>query len=471
MTMLKAKHIFFLFSAILLIGLFYRPVIYQLKPFVELFYEGTSLGKTYAFLIWMSFLFGVLAVKEREKLSFENRNYFSAFLKVAAVAFAFAVIGHAAVFYVYHGSLPGPFSVIATMTSEQDTGYWEASTFGHIHFSKIALFLFDFLSPDLHTDNGMPFFRVTPFALPLSIAIWVFIILLLRYALLESLSSYTNRVRGSHILWAIAAFGIMVAVVDGGPFSVVSQFSLGLFLYYSAAYKLKVSGRQILYALSGLFLILAILRFLVAGEVFVYGLALAGIISALLTARLFSLPRLQKTLFVLLAAAFLLISHTQISGILSRGSLEQGQEVVLFVYGLPLSSGSSILDEAISESFSGASVYTYGYIALIEGTPSADYRGSSFSSFLQEKINASGYLNASRIKDGYSGYDLSSPAAIRAIEECSSPLVSFERRPDSRTMAVRSALPMHYTALYTLNCLIMDGEENPVVTLNGNPYI
>ncbi len=467
----KARHLFFFFAALFLLSLFFSDLLFYIKPFVELLFEGTSFGKTYMFLFWMTAFFGALAIKEREKLVFQDRSYFKGFLKLAVIGFSIAVIGHNAIFFLFQGVVPSAFSVLATMTSNEGVGYWEATTFGHLHFSKISLFLFDFLPFNFATDNGMPFFQVTPNALLISLFILFLLALLLRSALLEGLANYTNRITPKNILWAFSSFGVMVTVIDGGPFTVAAQFSFVLLAYYIAAYKKKVNSLQLLFSLAALLLFLFVISSYAAQNVLIYGPALAGLVVSFFTIMLFNLPSKQKISFGVIGIAFLLISHTQITSMLFSSHLEENREVSLFVYGLPLQDNEELLKTYLPEKFLSVKVYTHGYIAVIKGIPFSSYSTAHLSSFLKKKLNARGYLNVVKMKDSYSEYELYSETGIKMLDECSSEFVSFEPRPDLGMAKVKSMLPMHYTALYALNCLQANGIQNPVLSVNGDPYI
>ncbi len=467
----KAKHLFFLFAALLLITLFFSDLLFYIKPFVELLFEGTSFGKTYMFLFWMTAFFGVLAIKEREKLVFTDRSYFKGFLKIALIGFSVAVLGHIVLFFIFQGILPGVFSIFATMTSQEGVGYWEATTFGHLHFNKISLFLFDYLPFNFATDNGIPFFQVTPNAILISLFILFILVLLLRSALLEGLANYVNRITPKNILWAFASFGIIVTVIDGGPFTVAAQFSFILMAYYIGVYKKKADSLQLLLSLVALLLFLTVLTSFVSQEILIYGPSLAGLTAAVLTLMLFKLPQKQKIYFAALGIAFLIICHTQITAMLFSSHIDKHEEVTLFVYGLPLNENSSALETYLPEKFLSVKLYTHGYIAIIKGIPSSSFNTAYLGSFLKDKFNAKGYLNVVRMNDTYSEYTIHSVREIQKLDECSSEFVEFESRAGLGIAKVRSRLPMHYTALYALNCLLANGIQNPVLSVNGNPYI
>lgn len=466
---IKAKHILFFFSAIFLVSILYPPLAYFIKPLVKILYEGTSLGKSYAFLGWLVLFFGALAVKEKINFSPQGRDYFSKFLRLAFAGYLIAILLHVLLFISYSGSFPGPFSTIATMSSSGNEGAWEASYFGHLHSSKLSLFFLNYLPfKFVAADDGMPFFQVTPFAMPLAIIILLLIFFLIKNSLLEALSS-PKIFSLKNFMWAIASWGIIVTVIDGGPFTVAGQFSILLLLFYSAFFRKSLSSTFFLASFCLLFIFSLAFNYFFAKILPIYGLALASAL-CLLILFLTTQKKAPKICFLLLFAAFILIFYIQASFFFFEKTAEEGTDTTLFIYGLPLDSNSESLKSALLEKFSTARIYSYGYIAIVEGAPSENFTLSSFSSFIKGKMDARGYLETVKVWGKESTFEISSPKNSGLLKECNSPYLSFEQA-EGNAESAKSILPQNYAALYALNCLLMGNGKNPVVIVNGNTYI
>ena len=465
----NAKHIFFFFSAIFLISLFYPSLAYFIKPLVKILYEGTSLGKSYAFLGWLVLFFGALAVKERVNFSPQGKDYSSKFLRLAFAGYLVAALLQVLLFISYSGSLPTPFSTIATMSSSGNEGSWEASYFGHLHSSKFSLFFLNFQPfKFVAADDGMPFFQIMPFALPLAIIIWILIFFLVKNSLLEALSS-PKIISLKNFIWAIASWGVIVTVIDGGPFTPAGQFAILLLLFYSAFFKKQLSNNLSPAFFLSLLIFSAAFNYFFGKAMPIYGLALASAF-CLLILFLASKKKELKLFFLLLFAAFALIFYAQASPFFFEKSIEEGKEATLFIYGIPLDSNPESLESALLEKFQNPKIYSYGYIAIVEGVPSENFTLSSFSSFIKERMNAKGYLETVLIEGKGINLEISSAKNQGILKECNSSYLSFEQGK-GKAQSTKSILPQNYAALYALNCLLMNNGKNPVVIANGNTYI
>src|SRR3989338_5538507 len=186
--LLNAKRGLALSALLLALVWLFKPAEWVMYAFVKTFFEGTSLGKTLAFLAWMALYFFVLLLKEKGKVPGLLQEYshpFRWFLFVVGLASLTGFFLHLLLLYLYVPdiSLADVPSIVGTMVSSGNALEWEASYMGHTHEGKIALALLTGLLPgNLKADSGLPLYSILPFS-------WLFSLYLLGLLLLAALFS------------------------------------------------------------------------------------------------------------------------------------------------------------------------------------------------------------------------------------------------------------------------------------------
>jgi len=403
----KILLIFSIFSLALLIAVIINEFIaFSVKGFIQLFFGGTSIGKTllllFLFFLLPLILFLLKHFNLNERLpSIKAEAFLLMFIAFLIAGFYFNIFTLNFASNAFNSK--GPF--ISLIDSNDFTGY-EVSSFSHNHFPKVALYYFFdalniHLSPKL--DNGFPMSIVLPnakvFALIfqlLSLALFFSGILFLLFKLNEL--SFLD-----FFLFFFSFLGFQVLLLDGGAYSTLILIHIFLFSFFIARNYLseEQNTEKIFFPLA----ITSIYAFILGhdfSELFYgHGWALTIFFSAVLFLffALKQLPSINKLMFSFFAIAivfFYISTPVLINYYLnySFGSTIEKEEH-FFVFGLPKNLSESDLSNALDELFTSVEVKKLGLITLISVKPLNEkivFRSNFLRDTLIERFNPETYV-------------------------------------------------------------------------------
>ncbi|MCX6769210.1 MAG: hypothetical protein NT051_00840, partial [Candidatus Micrarchaeota archaeon] len=166
----------------------------QIKPFIDTFAFGTSLGKIYAFAVYV-----LLLAFLRLPFKLEGKHV----LLALAVLFAFGLFGQ-----IYYQSQSG--TDYGSKTFMFDSRGYTSTHINHIHVSKTSLCL---ISPSDDFDCARP---AIPYLPPFYPQIGM---LLLLIAVAACLSYYPSLSSPDKVAYAILSFASLKCALDGGFFN------------------------------------------------------------------------------------------------------------------------------------------------------------------------------------------------------------------------------------------------------------
>lgn len=371
-----------------------------LQALMRSFFEGTSYGKTLAFIFWAAFFFALNFLKEKKSLkplSFKNSELILAglvvFLWVLQILWHLSILSQA--------GLPGlPAETIASAVIETPRGLeWQASQLVHVHASKAALTPLLEMLPFKAVDTGLPLLHLTPFP-GLNFAFLFLAIILLALIVNEFFSLKSSR---QELLFVFISFALMVSIFDGGPFSVVGKISLGLLTAFILLKRKEKSELKIFFLP---FMVIAgfayLWSFFLESYAFIFSsyeiLLLALMLALILAWRSRNQLKLgwplKSAFFIFLALLCLYFFQPKLADFVWGETIHAGQENKIMVYGLP--QGISLQQvEKLAENFGQVEkVELHGYMAFLSLKPSKNTGLKLLEEKFKSELKPESYLFA-----------------------------------------------------------------------------
>ncbi len=471
--LLNAKRGLALTIFLLALVWFFKPAEWALYAFVKTFFEGTSLGKTLAFLGWMALYFFVLLLKEKGKVPGLLQDYshpFRGFLFVVGLASMTGFFLHLLLLYLY---VPNPTladvpSIVGTMVSSGNALEWEASYMGHTHEGKIALTLLTGLLPgNLRVDSGLPLYSIIPFSWLFSLYLLGLLLLAAFFALQEGIASYRSDHNLRAMLWGVISYGAMVLMLDGNLFTVASQLLIGLFVfYYYRAHSMAFLNpvQQLVYpffATGGILFVSSYLFGVTIGAT--YALSVLGFSLICLIAYTYKRALPGKGFWLVLLLFFGYHTFDVMVGNGFGHILQPGTQAEFFVYGLPEDAGERQIADLLAPLLDNVSVEKHSWSAFFRGTARELTAPKFIEQRLIEGLQPEGYLAVVYLNGAEFSARVRSRQSLAGLEGVQSEFVSFKALGGNAYAATGKLDPL-FTNLFVLDFLrARDGAANAVV--------
>jgi len=477
---IRPVHGILIVAAIAALMLLSKPFYQVVFAFVKTAFEGNSFGKTVLFLAWLAVFFAILLLKQKGIISLKKKDSGNNLKIFAILVVASWLLAISLNTFLLSSHDAGFGDVIGTLISRDGVLEWEASLIKHLHAAKISVGFVNSILP-FHisgADSGVPIYSIMPFA-------WLFAPILILLALgaiflviREALENFEGKITVRLAIWAVASYGLTVSMLDGGPFSEIGRFSIGLFFFYWLAFEsgIKLSPIKQLAAaiilLGGFYFIASfftLIQFYATTRI-----ALLGIVIILaLFAMHWKKMRMPEKAVLAVLLAFLSISLSfQIEEFAFGSSVPEGIEGNYFVYGLPEGTDSARIVQ-IAEKFGTVShVEQDGWIAMFTMTADRDFRVEELDDELHSGLKPETYLYVFTFSKVKNSLLLDWPKAgskeADALLDVNSSYISF-RKVDwfgQEKIAVETMINDNYSLLYVLNYMhFHEGIESPVAVL------
>ena len=334
----------------------------------KVFTEGNSAAKSIGLLFLAFAFFSLKTLLPKNMLArFEGGRTVIRPLFFAAVALGFFA-GVAAQLYVQASLGGGPGSYFSLVTDCQQNTCWEAAYFQHIHVMKSGVYFFEKTTGILlpaNTDDGRPMYEML--ASPaLGIADFVAVtsfFLLAAILLLTFAAGLAEKEGWKSALVALAGFVSLLAVLDGGFFSLAGTTALALLLIILAEgmdLKRLDAAKPFIVLAVALFCSWAPYWFLGTGLYFREWLTAPLFVCS---AYFFSRQKNKKNWLFVAAAVLLAASSLVVLSDASRNWLgETSPAGKMLAYGIPVGATEAQITRATGASLVGR----YGWYALLE---------------------------------------------------------------------------------------------------------
>jgi hypothetical protein len=432
--------------------------------FVKSFYEGTSFGKTLAFIIWVGFFFALNFLKEKKQFFGILFNHSSLIIAgLVLVLWVFGIAMHLSI--LQEQSLPAD-AIVSSVIKTSRGIEWEASQLVHVHASKAALTPLLELLPISGFDTGMPMLKLLPS--PELATVFLLLAFLLLGLMANEFLSLDSTFK--EFFFIIMSFAIMVSIFDGGPFSVVGKIAMGML----TAYVLIKRGMQRNYVVFLLpFMVISTFAyfsaFFLESYIFIfssYEILLLGIILSLtlawkdIASKSFSLP-VKSIVFVAMAILFAYFMIPKFLDFSYGEAIHAGMENKVMVYGLPEGTGPESIESITTEFGEIISAETHGYVGFFSIIPNKDMPLREIEQKLVEKLKPKSYLFAVKGVEEHTAEIYSSNEAEK-LESVQSEFIYFEKTivNGEEKLFGKSFFLHPYINLFAGSYLLQTGEEN-----------
>ncbi|MFH1200625.1 MAG: hypothetical protein V1708_06165 [Candidatus Micrarchaeota archaeon] len=223
------------FGAILVGCLAFPALAEPVGAFAKVFTEGNSWAKHAAIIAFFATAFAARAVlpkKLAQKAAGQRRRATAWLALAAAIGF---LAGVTLQVFVQNSLGAGPSSYISLVTGCGGPTCWEATYFQHNHLPKSAIYFLEKsagISLPASADDGRPMYEMLS-SPPISLPEAGFVLIALILAAIAALALLTALAQPSPlraVLACAAGFTSLIAILDGGLFSLAGAASLSLLI-------------------------------------------------------------------------------------------------------------------------------------------------------------------------------------------------------------------------------------------------
>lgn len=370
---------------LLIAALLNSTLMDALHAALMLFTEGTSWGKSFLFLF---FIAAVLSARHFLRIK-QNMRFFYAGLALVATGFAFGTMVQ---LNFMAANAMGANSFASHVGSCNGATCWEATFFQHNHLTKSVIYFVEKstglrIGSDL--DNGKPMYDMLPNADIMSMVL-LLTILLAALLLIHSIIAEKDGIKA--LLLAAASFLLLVALFDGGAFTVTSINAYALLsAYFLRGTKVNALLKFALPVLVAAFA--AFLPNLLMGSYMIFRdwLQPVALVSALFA--LCESTKAKQRIAFGIVSVLALSSFAGLAASKYYGAPLGGAEQTLFIFGLPENMSAADVQALLPE-LHFDSVAKYGW--YMAGSVSASTLASTkdVERALKSRLRAQGYLYA-----------------------------------------------------------------------------
>ncbi len=457
---MKEKILFLSTLLFSLIVLFVPGAFDLFSVITKVLFEGSSYAKTALFLIWLVLLFGLAVLRSKgiiKPLLFKNS------LLILIIVLGLCWFAQLQLNLLLFSEAEMPSSAIATvLVKEGEIIQWESTQLTHIHITKGALYNLIWWFPLKNFDSGYPMHNLLPF--PYAI---MFLLLAFVLGLLLINEFLKNEEPGPMILLAVASFGALVSIFDGGIFSIIGRITIGLLVAFILYKNQSIKSYQFFLApFAVVATTLYLGSFLFEEYPFIYGareiLVIGIIASALLIIRE---RKILKPVWIIVTL-YLIYSITGELALICLGAeMYKGANNKILIYGLPKNVTETNLNDILAEYGEVKDIELYNYLAFATIKPNRYFRSNELQKKLIKQLKPMSYLYVVKGWDIHraiikSNYDLNHLTSI------DSDYISFRKEyaEGKEQLVGESLFPVHFMTLFVSNNLFFEKNiEVPVV--------